>query len=163
MDPGAVPGTSTMKPSTLILAFNHIKFEVQVSQSGPCRLWLGGTDRDGYGSFQFSYEGKKYKIRAHVARFMLSGKTLKKGEIVRHTCDTRLCVKTAHLVAGTHADNVADRVARGRSASGLRNGRAKLSEEAIREIRFSGLSIGWLSQKHGVDPKAIRYHREKII
>jgi hypothetical protein len=34
-----------------------------------------------------------------------------------------MCVTFTHLIPGTHADNVADRVSRGRSATGRRNGR----------------------------------------
>jgi hypothetical protein len=38
--------------------------------------------------------------------------------IVMHTCDTPLCVRPDHLVAGSHADNVADMVAKRRDNFG---------------------------------------------
>ena len=59
---------------------------------------------------------------------------------------------------GTHADNVADRVAKGRSATGSENGRAKLDEEkvaAIREMLANGDTKTSVADKFGVDRKAI--------
>lgn len=56
------------------------------------------------------------------------------GQVLRHKCDNPKCVNLDHVQLGTHADNVADRVARNRSAKGERNGRAKLNEHQVREI-----------------------------
>jgi hypothetical protein len=38
------------------------------------------------------------------------------GVVIRHSCDNRPCCEPLHLLSGTHADNVQDRVARGRTA-----------------------------------------------
>lgn len=80
-----------------------------------------------------------------------------KGLVVRHICDNPNCINIEHLVLGTHADNVADRVERGRSAKGVNNGRSKLTEEQARFIKYNdGLNNSELSRMFGVDRKVIR-------
>ena len=37
------------------------------------------------------------------------------GMIVRHTCDNPACINPEHLVLGTHKDNTADMINRGRA------------------------------------------------
>lgn len=56
------------------------------------------------------------------------------GMVVRHTCDNPGCVNPEHLILGTHADNVADKVAKGRQAAGETHGRAKLTTEQVKAI-----------------------------
>lgn len=81
--------------------------------------------------------------------------------VVRHKCDNKRCINPAHLEPGTLADNVRDRVERGRSAVGIKNGRSKLTENAARVIRvLEGISVSALSRSFGVDRKTIRQIRQ---
>lgn len=83
--------------------------------------------------------------------------------VVRHKCDVRQCVRPDHLVLGTHEQNVQDRVARDRSAKGVSNGRAKLDEEKVRQIRRSEKAVGELAREYGVDRKLIRRIRDRKL
>ena len=97
---------------------------VELKENG-CIIWKGGyINPDGYGEFQFRFCGDKKKVIAHRAAYMLyHGVELTSDVIIRHTCDNPQCIAEIHLIKGTHQDNVADRVSRGRSATGERNGR----------------------------------------
>jgi hypothetical protein len=57
------------------------------------------------------------------------------GLFVMHTCDNRRCVNVDHLRVGTHLDNMRDMVAKGRHPHGLTNGRHRLTDDDVREIR----------------------------
>lgn len=79
---------------------------------------------------------------------------------VLHKCDVKNCVNPDHLFVGTQQDNVDDMMSKGRGAfgdtRGERNGRVKLSEWDIQEIRDSygqglrDLSQYDLAKKYGV-------------
>jgi hypothetical protein len=58
------------------------------------------------------------------------------GLFVCHKCDTPACVNAeTHLFLGTHQENMADMVAKGRQARGERGGQAKLEAEQVLAIR----------------------------
>jgi hypothetical protein len=107
------------------------RFWSKVNKTDGCWLWTAGKDGWGYGCFHpTSHEMKK----AHrVAFFLANGHW---PILLQHTCDQPLCVYPGHLVEGTQKTNVADKVAKGRQAKGVDNGRSKLSEEDVRTIRF---------------------------
>jgi predicted XRE-type DNA-binding protein len=60
------------------------------------------------------------------------------GLVVRHHCDRRDCINPCHLDVGTVAHNNADTMARGRNRNlrGNENGRSRLTEQQIPQIRF---------------------------
>lgn len=101
-----------------------------------CIEWTGTLSADGYGR-QWVNSLRLYKQAHRLAYCRAKGVPLAniEGLVVRHTCDNRKCVNPAHLVPGTCADNSRDMVERGRQASGEANGNAKLTDEAVAQIR----------------------------
>jgi hypothetical protein len=54
---------------------------------------------------------------------------------VLHQCDNPSCVNPSHLFIGTNADNVKDKVNKGRQAKGVSNGQSRLTEDTVRAIK----------------------------
>ena len=77
-----------------------------------CHVWIGSHDKDGYGLF--SVDGRFRR----ATRWILGnarGVPLSSNEWALHHCDNPPCVNPEHLYVGNSAQNVADRVRRGRS------------------------------------------------
>lgn len=88
------------------------RFWAKVHKTDTCWLWTGAVARR-YGSFTLR-SGKQ--IKAHRFSLQLAtGEVVADGLHVLHVCDVPLCVNPAHLVTGSHADNVRDMTSKGRS------------------------------------------------
>lgn len=128
------------------------------TEQGGCCVWQGST-KDGYPKAMVNGVTRL----VHRLIYEAANGPIRPADVVRHRCDNPLCINPAHLLIGTHADNVADRVARCRSASGVRNGRAKLTPESVAAIRASPATHTELAGRYGVDRKTIRLIRAGVI
>lgn len=129
---------------------------VQRGTGDQCWIWQGPRDKDGYGILVRG--GRQY--RAHRVALSMAGRPIERGMNACHTCDRRTCVNPDHLYAGTHQENVADRVERDRTARGTSNGRAKLDEAAVVAIRrrhARGDAKRRLAKEYGVSPRTIDF------
>ena len=77
------------------------------------------------------------------------------GDVVRHSCDRPACCNPAHLFVGTLQDNVDDRVRRGRSAYGERNGRAKLTGDQVLAIYRDADPYSKIAARFGVEKTTV--------
>lgn len=126
-----------------------------------CVEFAGRLNRNGYGEVRLGSETTGRVFLAHRIAFAIANGIRDTNElpaVVRHSCDNPRCVNPGHLLAGDHADNVADRVRRGRSAIGENNGRAKLSNRDVAGIKWMlamKISAGWIARSY-------RVHRDTI-
>jgi len=87
--------------------------EKLVPNANGCLEWIGNLDKDGYGLIR---DGGK-RLRTHRVAWMLHyGETPTLN--VLHKCDNPRCCRVDHLFLGTNADNVADKVSKGRARGG---------------------------------------------
>lgn len=122
----------------------------------PCDEWGGARDRDGYGRLQ------RYGLSwlAHRLEWTTKRGPIPQGMAVLHRCDNPPCREINHLFLGTHADNMADRRAKGRQARGEAVGTSKLTEALVREMRArhaaGGVSYRSLAREHGLAHATVR-------
>ncbi len=132
---------------------DRLNFYSMPEPNSGCWFWLSKLRDDGYADT--FWNGKLH--RAHRLSYeFFKGPILPEKPIICHKCDMPSCVNPDHLFAGTHADNVADRVAKGRGRSGCAS--RKLTPEIVREIRAHPRTRGYgmrLSEKFGVAPTQI--------
>lgn len=100
-----------------------------------CWEWPGRRTAKGYGRCGWE--------RVHRLSYERFVGPLTPGLVVRHTCDNPPCFNWRHLIEGTHAENVEDRMERGKSWF-------KLSPEAVRAIFLSTRTRRQLALEHGV-------------
>lgn len=129
-----------------------------------CWLWLAGGQKIGYGSITVNGRAE----RANRLSWLLHRGPIPEGLWVLHKCDNPFCVNPGHLFLGTHLDNMADMVRKGRHATkhgrgmtpefavrGQDHGNAKLTTAAAQEIINSKISASVLAQKFGVKERII--------
>lgn len=109
---------------------------VRGADQNACWRWTGATNNKGYGVMNRATGS----TLAHRIAFELANAPIPAGQVVRHRCDTPICVNPAHLELGTMKDNTADMVARGRArhgcVSGSKNSAAKLVERDVGLIKL---------------------------
>ena len=123
---------------------------VTVDPSG-CWLWTGCVQSSGYPSMCAGRKGVSVSVhRVSLAEKL--GRPLTANAL--HTCDIKRCVNPEHLYEGSAADNSRDQVDRGRTTTGERNGRARITEaQAIRVMtvyRNTGLSASMIARAMGM-------------
>ncbi|HKN44255.1 MAG TPA: HNH endonuclease [Propionibacteriaceae bacterium] len=137
------------------------RFWAKVALAGwdECWPWQAARDPNSYG--RFGVDGSKTRLAHHVALWLHTGVD-PRGSVVRHSCDNPPCVNPYHLTAGTHAENVADKVARGRQAgqrrAGAANGRTKVSDEgasAVLCLLENGFSVSACARIFGTSVNPI--------
>ena len=137
--------------------FNRFWRKVAVGGPEECWLWIGAT-RGPYGVFYVSGGVRRVKRGAHQVVYEWEKGEIPEGLSVLHRCDTPLCVNPDHLWLGTLGDNNRDRAAKGRSASGAKNGNARLTTGmalAMRDRYATGETSKSLAAEYGVNQTTV--------
>lgn len=140
------------------------RFWAKVAKGGLCDCWAWTAEtRRGYGRLRVGPKKGRKNVGAHRLSYVLHHGEIPDGLHVRHSCDNPLCVNSAHLLLGTHTQNMADKVRRGRmpDQKGEHNPFSKLNNETVRQIREL-LAQGHISQNSiaklfGVAGQTINY------
>lgn len=131
------------------------RFWPKVAIRGPndCWEWMAAKINRGYGVIGAG--GKRGgNLLAHRVSFLIEHGYLPPDLDVLHACDNPPCVNPGHLFLGTTTANMADMRAKGRSCRGTMRSDAKLTEEAVVEIRRlraqGGVTLRELGAPYGV-------------
>lgn len=83
-----------------------------------CWIYLGTSTPAGYCKIGFYKKKKEGMVRVgawvHRLAFKLLGNKLTKRDVLRHTCDNESCWNPAHLIPGSHKENIHDQKRNGR-------------------------------------------------
>src|SRR5580700_1790524 len=101
---------------------------------GQCWIWTACTNDRGYGRLAFMEKrNSPHFLLAHRASWKIHFGELPEIHVL-HKCDNPPCVRPSHLFIGTDADNVHDRIRKGRSAKGERIPSHVVTEKNVIEI-----------------------------
>ncbi len=121
---------------------------VKITTKEECWEWQHVPTKWGYGLFRVTPSA--VAVGAHRIAYQLMFGEVASSVFVLHSCDNPICVNPYHLFPGTQADNIADKVRKGRQARGVthgsrtnpdqlargeRHGRAKMTREKVNEAR----------------------------
>lgn len=158
--PSPITTLSGLSDSAKIAVARALVLNGRIHPSG-CWEWTGKTSVDGYGVMRV---GRVATKPSRAMWLLLKGEvpelpgTL--GAVVCHKCDNKLCFNPDHLFIGTQAENIADRVAKGRCAHGERCAKAKITNEQAKriiELRRSGAKLSELSRAFGIGVSAVSH------
>lgn len=97
------------------------RFWSHVKKTSGCWEWQRAQDKDGYGLFKVSTPARKM-VRASRFAWEITYGRIRSRKWVLHKCDNPSCCRPSHLFIGTALVNSQDCIAKGRIASGKRNG-----------------------------------------
>ena len=128
------------RPLRFVQGHNRETWEsrVLVAADG-CWVWTGPLDYKGYGRVRF----KGRRTSAHRYVYLLFMGQIPEGLTLDHLCRNHACVNPTHLDPVTNAENA------------RRGSNARLTADAVVEIRRSKLRNGEVARQFGVSPQHI--------
>jgi hypothetical protein len=140
------------------------RLDAKTLKGGPddCWLWQGSKKtKQGHGQIMMLLPQGSKMIGAHVAAYILAHGPVPEGHEVRHRCHKPSCVNPAHLISGTHRENMQDSIRDGRMHVPRTRGehcyQAKVTWEQVCEIRANPdrLTQTQLGERYGLRQSSI--------
>jgi hypothetical protein len=102
--------------------------------------------------------------RAHRYSYALHTGDLLVGMQALHSCDNPSCVNPDHLSSGTNADNMRDKVQKGRQRVpvGEKHGQAILTERQVQRILKDPRPYTEIATQYGVAPSTIGSIKQRV-
>lgn len=122
-----------------------------------CMVWPFGTYPNGYGKLTIH----QIKYQVHRISYIITRGSIPEGLRILHSCDNPPCFNPLHLRVGTAKDNTQDAITKGRMHCGERSGPSKCTDEGVRLIRDSNLSLEELSVRLSLTVRNIRRIRSR--
>lgn len=115
-----------------------------VDEATGCWNWKQGRFSNGYGAFSECGRTRK----AHRGAWEAVNGPIPEGMLICHHCDNPQCVNPEHLFLGTGADNMNDKVRKGRANAprGSQHHKSKLTEHDVSIIKML-LDLGVQGQR----------------
>jgi hypothetical protein len=133
-------------------AYKDFKWE----KAGDCIICTSHKATNGAGYPVLNYYGNR---AITISRVILLHRLKVKSSplFALHLCDNPKCINPAHIVGGTHQENMDQMVSRGRTLGirvGERNGHAKLKAFQVQAIRAAEgiLPVKEIAAKYGIHP-----------
>lgn len=129
---------------------------IPVPETG-CWLWTAGSvlcdGVDTYGVIHVN----RIPRGAHRVSWELYRGQIPPDLCVCHKCDTPACVNPDHLFLGTHADNMADKMKKGRDrvAFGEAQGHSKLTVAQVEAIRNDNRPHAVIASEYGLGQQSV--------
>jgi hypothetical protein len=126
-----------------------------------CTSWPYGGDLDGYGRVRV--DGKKVAVHVLVCTWYHGPRPA--GMVASHSCGHGHlgCFTPIHLLWQTPEQDNRDRIRHGTMPLGVRNGRARLTEEQVRDIRARYAAGGVSERQLAVEFEVGRYTIRAIL
>ena len=135
------------------------RFSKKVIKTENCWIWTGGKGKNQYGLIQEAGKASK-KLLAHRVSYEIHNGKIPDGLVVMHSCDNPSCVNPEHLSLGTHKENTADMIAKGRKVNtpvhGEKNGKSRLNLTQVEYIKGCDKTNAALARELNVSPNCIR-------
>jgi hypothetical protein len=132
------------------------RFDAMVKKVDGCWGWRGAVDNHGYARMRAKFDGVEYRTAHRLSYVLHTGEH--PGDLsVLHQCDNPKCTNPDHLFLGTTADNMADKIAkgRGRVPKGEDAHNVVLTEPQVREIFSDPRPYAAIATEYGVHTQTI--------
>lgn len=128
--------------------------KVDVREPDECWLWKFAADPSGYGRLR--WDGRS--ALSHRVAYILRNGPIgggRRGPVVMHSCDNPGCCNPRHLSVGTQAENIADSVAKGRTARCSAHYKTRLTPADVLKIRADTRTHRLIAADYRMAPDAI--------